>query len=391
MGQFEILYNDFETTKDISGFTQRHSENNCGIRFLLLRSLDSKHLAEILTKKETIAENNKFKGLLKLAYNTNITIEEVINYIESKRDIINNERNIAEEGLEDIIKNFGTVNCGLRNDKVDDIVKALVRDKSIKTIETLRSRVNDDITPRIKNYILWSFYNQTTNDLIEHAFIKHKKIIPTLRKIHDIDFFVKIENDIIPFDLKITHIADDFFDMYSKGLSANNSTEHDSYSINQQKQSEIETIKEYYKSRKRDLSLPNYGGLSKSEMLNILHSTKIKDDENFVDKICTMRKGLVENIGTELKKLEWWNYKFQGERLFSNNNRLFIFLAYTNAFEDGRPLKGKIEIIENAVNNLLNNINKSNINTIKYHYDKEAALTGNYTALSTSLLITANK
>jgi len=179
--------------------------------------------------------------------------------------------------------------------------------------------------------------------------------------------------------------------MYSKGLSANNSTEHDSYSINQQKQSEIETIKEYYKSRKRDLSLPNYGGLSKSEMLNILHSTKIKDDENFVDKICTMRKGLVENIGTELKKLEWWNYKFQGERLFSNNNRLFIFLAYTNAFEDGRPLKGKIEIIENAVNNLLNNINKSNINTIKYHYDKEAALTGNYTALSTSLLITANK
>ncbi|QCX34703.1 hypothetical protein FDN13_13880 [Caloramator sp. E03] len=391
MINFDKLYTEFEKTIDISGFTNKYSENNCSIRFLLLRSLDKPHLIELMGLKKHSITNGDFKNILKQAYNSSTTIEDILSYIESKRTIIDNERKKAEEGLYNIINNYGSVNCGLRNDKVDDIVKDLVRDKSIKSIDMLLNRIDKDIIPKIRNYILWSFYNQTTNDLIEHYFIKHSKIIPTLRKIHHIDFFIKIDNNIIPFDLKITHVAEDFFDLYSKGLIENDENSSDSYSINENGESEIEIIKSYYKKNKQIMSLPNYGGLSRKELLDILSSRHDEKTLNFVKSIYDLRRNSVEKIGSELKKLEWWNYKYQGERLFSNNNRLFIFLAYTNAFEDGRPLKGKLDVIESAVNDLLNSINVNKINTIKYHYDKDPSKVGNYSAKSVSILIKGEK
>jgi len=384
MVEFNIIHKEFESTKDISGFTQKYSDNRCGIRYLLLRSLDTPHLSELL--KVSIS---KYEGLLKQAYNSTLTTDAVLSYIESKRQEIDEVRNAAEEGLHDIILNFGPVNCGLRNDKVDDIVKSLVRDKTIKTIEELNERI-EYILPRLGNYIRWSFYNQTTNDLIEHIFIKHPKIIPTLRKIHHIDVFLKIGDSIIPFDLKFTHISDDFFDLYSMGL-IDAVTGNDDYEINSNGKSEIEMIKEYYKNNKKSLKLPNFGGLSKKEIICILSEVDDPKTQTFVESIYRNRYSLINNITGELKKLEWWNYKYQGERLFSNNNRLFLFLAYNNDFEDGRPIKGKLDIIEKNVNAFLDSITLEEINTIKYHYDKDPSLVGDYSAFSKSILIRTDK
>ena len=74
-----------------------------------------------------------------------------------------------------------------------------------------------------------------------------------------------------------------------------------------------------------------------------------------------------------------------------NNNRLFIFLAYKNVFEDGRPIKGKLDIIENSVKNLLDSITLNQINKINYKYEKDRSLTGNYSVKSLSILITDEK
>lgn len=388
---FQTLYNEFESSRDIAGFTNKYSTNNCSIRFLLMRSLDNHHLIELMTQKGIPHTKGRFEFLLQQLYNSSVSIEDVVTYINSKREEINSQRNEAEEGLRDIITNYGTVNCGLRNDKVDDIVKALVRDKTIKSVDTLRERIEYEIVPKIKNYILWSFYNQTTNDLIEHSFIKHPRVIPTLRKIHDIDFFIKLDDTIIPFDLKITHIAEDFFDLYTKGLLPADENCSDSFYVNSKNKSEIEIIKEFYKNKKRELSLPNYGGLSKNELLNVLENTSDPTAINFVRNIYMQRSNSIKQIAFDLKKLEWWNYKYQGERLFSNNNRFFIFLAYTNAFEDGRPIKGKLAVIENSVKKVLDSINSNCINNIKYCYDKDRSLAGNYSVKSLSILITDTK
>lgn len=87
-----------------------------------------------------------------------------------------------------------------------------------------------------------------------------------------------------------------------------------------------------------------------------------------------------------LKMLEWWNYKYQGERLFCNNNRLFVFLAYKTKFVDGRDLKGNTAEIGRKINELLDNLSTSSIHTIKYHYEKDSKLVGDYTVYSLSTI-----
>ena len=34
---------------------------------------------------------------------------------------------------------------------------------------------------------------------------------------------------------------------------------------------------------------------------------------------------MIQEVSNDTTTLEWWNYKYQGERLFSNNNRFFVF------------------------------------------------------------------
>ncbi|NMB50267.1 MAG: hypothetical protein GX997_07400 [Bacteroidales bacterium] len=333
----------------------------------------------------------RYEFLLEQAYNSNISTDDVVDYIEQKRQAILSERRAETEGLHKIIEDFGPVTCGLRNDRIDDIVKAIVRDKSIDSIEELRSRITDDFIPRIESYILWSFYNQTTNDLIEHYFIGHQNVVPTLRKIRNIDFFLRVRGTLIPFDLKITHISEDFFDMYSQGLIPNPTEHPDAFRLAQNRNSETRSIKAFYRVRKSRLSLPNYGSFSKKELLDALLASQDKESIRYVKTAFETRKAMIGDISSDLEKLEWWNFKYQGERLFANNNRLFLFFAYTDAFEDGRPIKGKLSIIKGAVQELLDDIENTPIHTIRYLYEKDPALTGDYRAQALSLLITDSK
>lgn len=106
----------------------------------------------------------------------------------------------------------------------------------------------------------------------------------------------------------------------------------------------------------------------------------------FVKKITAHR---CHNVAATIKNphcLEWWNYKFQGERLFCNNNRFFIFLTWKDQFLDGRILKGRTAPIGRQVTKLLDNFSYANLHTIHYHYDKLAALSGDYTAVALSTI-----
>jgi hypothetical protein len=253
------------------------------------------------------------------------------------------------EGLPEVLTDFPVVNCGVRNDKVDDIVKAFVRNKSLKSMDALFDELDNSMLPRIRQYSLWSYYNQTSNDIIELFFLKHPSVIPTLRKIHDIDFFIKIGNDIVPFDLKFTHISDSYFDLASQGIIRDERIEtHDDFYVDEASEnSEIKRIKAYYSAFKRshrDLALPNLSGLEKSDFCDLLIQTGDPDAHSFVVEMQRDHSTFVPATSDQLYPLEWWNYKYQGERLFCNNNRLFVFLAYKNKFVDGRELKGKTKV-----------------------------------------------
>ena len=396
MTDFDTLNELFEKGKDFYKLFSDYGDD--AIRYSLLRSLDNQNIKEFLGNRIDTSDTKK---LLRNAYNSNnfcfiiydfscydnsnVTISEVENYIMSKKEAILNERRLNEEVLINIVEDMDIVNCGIRNDQVDDIIKPFVRKKDFNSVDDINNELDNDLLPRIRNYIYWSCFNQLSNDLIENSFYSHPSIIPTLRKIHDIDFFIKIEGKIIPFDLKITHISDEFFNKYSEGLVEENN--NDTY-ISNNRDSEIKKIKKYYSSIKNEYNLQNYGGLSKIELLEILKNLNDEEINEKIDEFYNNRKNMIFEIQNNIKPLEWWNYKFQGERLFSNNNRLFVFLAHLNDFKDGKDLKKDITDIRSAITSKLDNLTLDDIHTINYVYEKDPKVNGNYSINCISILIT---
>ena len=381
---FEQLHQKFE--KKETDLYQLQQEEGFS-RYILVRSLGNEHLKELIERKTREAvKSGSAEELYARLFSLNVSQDEIIDYIKSKYPEVRESRKTQEEFLPKIISEFTDVKCGIRNDDLNETAKTLVRDKSIQSKADLEKKVDEVFDKTIRGYILWQYYNQVTNDLIEHIFNDHKNVIPTLRKIKYVDFLVKKGDSIIPFDLKITHISDEYFDLHKKGLTYT-AIGHDSFIVGNGK-SEEELIKEKYRSVKRELSLPNYSSLSKIEMVKILSEQGRPDLNQFVSDISASRKSIIDEIQDNLKAVEWWNYKFQGERLFKNNNRFFVFLAYKDSFEDARPLKGKLEDIRIKVNAKLDSILDTPINKIKYYYTKDKGLEGPYEVNSTSVIVT---
>lgn len=379
MTNFNTLNDMFETKKDFYKMFEMYNDD--ATRYALLRSLDNNNIKKFL--KDRIDTSNTRK-LLENAYNSDVTIDEIVKYIMSQKDVILAERKLNEDILISIVEDMDIVNCGIRNDQVDDIIKPFVRNKDFSSIDEMTDELDDKLLPRIRNYIYWSYFNQLSNDLIENSFYSHPSIIPTLRKIHDIDFFIKIDNKIIPFDLKITHISDEFFNKYSEGLD--DSETSDSFkSLNND--NEIKVIKDIYKNAKNEFDLPNYGGLSKLELIEILKSQDNEFINNEISLIYENREKIIDEISDDIRPLEWWNYKFQGERLFSNNNRFFVFLAHKKDFKDGKDLKKDISDIRESITKKLDNISLSDLHEIKYIYEKDVKFNGDYTVNCISILV----
>lgn len=381
---FKELHKNFEK-KETDLFKLQNEKGFS--KYILIRSLSNDHLKDLI-KKYTGKDLKKGKAedLYEILYNSTVTNDLVIKYINNEYPKVRKFRKEQEEYLPSIINEFGNLKCGIRNDNLNDTAKALVRDKTIKTKADLEIKVDEVFDSTIRGYILWQYYNQVTNDLIEHIFNDHENVIPTLRKIKYVDFLVKIDGKIIPFDLKITHISDDYFDLHKKGLTHTNEG-NDSFVVGDNK-SEIEIIKEKYKSVKKNLELPNYGSLSKSELIDILIQKGNEDTKQFAKEVLESRNSMISEIENNIIPVNWWNYKFQGERLFKNNNRFFVFLAYKDSFEDARPLKGKLDVISERVNKKLSSIKTDDLNHLKYYYTKDKGLEGTYEIYSISVLVT---
>lgn len=356
-------------------------------RYILIRTLGKEHICEILNAHNIVSLSNDYNELYEQLFYANINNQEIISYIKNKYPEIRQQRHEEEAHLPEIIKNFGIVSCGIRNDNLNEESKRLVRDKSIVSVEELNNAIDNLLQNKVKGYLLWEYYNQATNDLIEHLFNDNDNVIPTLRKITYVDFLIEINGEIVPFDLKITHISDEYFNCLSSGLIEDSG--NDSYRIGSSL-NELKQIKDYYGSIKRTFDLPNYGGLKKSEIVEVLKSKHINTIDEKLNEFYAKRLEMVNSLEQNKKSIEWWNYKFQGERLFKNNNRFYIFLVYDDSFDDARPLKGKIELITDKVNTELNKLKNGEYNVIKYYYDKDPSVRGEYEIVSTSVLISSH-
>lgn len=348
-------------------------------KYILVRSLDKHHLQKLIDQRTlSLPPRPKPSDLYQAVYDSTISIQDLIAFIKSEYPDVKAIRQDQEQHLPTILSGFTNVKCGVRNDNLNDLVSGLVRDKTIKSKQELDTRIQDLINNSVQDYIYWQYYNQASSDLLEHIFNDHPNIIPTLRKIKYVDFLIEINGEIIPFDLKVTHLSEDYYNLLKSGLTLGANGDDD-YIVGVN-DTEIQKIKEFYKSVKNKHSLPNYGQFTKLDLINELKKYESIDPSinTFLTALTLSRSQLVQETEQNLKKACWWNYKYQGERLFKNNNRFYIFLAYKDSYEDPRPLKGNLNDIKLKVNNLIDNLNTQNLMTIKYRYEKDPTVNGNY-------------
>ena len=138
-------------------------------RYALLRSLDNSNIKEFLKNKIDTSDTKK---LLCNAYNSDVTIDDIVKFIMSKKEDILQVRKMNEKFLISIVEDMDVVNCGIRNDQVDDIIKPFVRNKEFTSLDDMTSELDNKLLPRIRNYVYWSYFNQLSNDLIENSFYK---------------------------------------------------------------------------------------------------------------------------------------------------------------------------------------------------------------------------
>ena len=133
MSNFDSLFNEYANTKngDVYAFCQKYKANSVATRFLLIRSFDSKNLKKLLTKHHVSFSSGKEKELMQLAYDSDITIQNLLDYIEAKRPELIEEREREVSGLESVLQQIPVVGCGVRNDNLDTIVQAFTRNKDL--------------------------------------------------------------------------------------------------------------------------------------------------------------------------------------------------------------------------------------------------------------------
>jgi len=187
------------------------------VLFLKIRSLKKKNLQELCLKKLIIKENDEKKlnewELREIVFK-NFNHKEINDFIKK-----NFESEFSEEEIEIISKELENVEEHAPTvflDSFDSVLKRTVRNKKIMHLLELRKNIKENLITRLGSYVEWSWFNQKSNDLIEEIFNEHTKILPTIRKVRGVDFFINLKEQSIPVDLKLTFLPKEFSSIYIK-------------------------------------------------------------------------------------------------------------------------------------------------------------------------------
>lgn len=215
MNEIFALLNRAYNSNDFSTIL-RHQKGNY---FLKLRSLSRVQILRQLAKSLNVNINDVHgRQLFEYLFCQNISEQIVDDFI---REIYQKER-LGRLANEDYI--YGQLyrlhlfNWGgfFQNAVEQTIVNNYI--KKIKDYNQLINSIDHDLTPRLKNYILSSWYNHWTSVLIEDMFKDHEDILPSVGLVKKVDFFWNN----FPFDLKVTYFPDGFMRLkrHQKGLKS---------------------------------------------------------------------------------------------------------------------------------------------------------------------------
>lgn len=337
-----------------------------GNYFLKLRSLSRTEILRQFAHRANIdIQNIPGNQLFEYLFCENIPESAIDNFIkeiyqQERAERIGNEDHLYTQLFRLTVFNWG----GFYQNAVEQtIVNNYV--KKIRDYNQLLNSIDNDLAPRLKNYVLCSWYNHWTSILIEDMFKDHKDILPAVGLVKKVDFFWNN----FPFELKVTYSPDGFMKAKRKqrGLRP-----------------ELTELKFFA----REQGIPFDGTATKNEIFNelILRITESPnpDAQQFIQQFHQTRRNIINETIAGAQELIVWFYENQGTRRFDAANRLFIVLIDLNNLEESWKLKRNKEILSIQINDFLDTNRDIDFNKFKLHFNWEG---NNYQSYATCLFI----
>lgn len=340
--------------------------NQFGNYFLKLRSLSRAEILRQLSQRQNIdIQNVQGRQLFEHLFSQNIP-EQVINdyireiYQQERNERIGNEDNLYSQLFRLTVFNWG----GFYQNAVEQtIVNNYV--KKIQDYNQLINSVDNDLAPRLRNYVLCSWYNHWTSILIEDMFKDHQDILPAVGLVKKVDFFWNN----FPFDLKVTYFPDGFMKLkrQQRGLRP-----------------ELTELKAFARQNNIAYDRNTSDDDIFSELLLRITESPNQNAQDFISQFHQTRREIINETIANPNELIVWFYENQGTRRFDAANRFFIVLIDRNNLEESWKLKRNREILNQQINTFLNDNRNVDFNQFQLNFNWEG---NNYQSFATCLFI----
>lgn len=338
--------NDFETILN----------HQYGNYFLKLRSLSR---AEILRRLALLAgvniNNIQGRQLFEDLFCQNILQETIDNFI---REVYQEERGIRQQNEEKLYHDLYRLNHldsgGFHQSEVEVyIVKNYVKD--ISDLDVLEAKVQNELNEKIRNYVLWSWYNFWTSILIEDIFKDHQDIIPAVGLVKKVDFFWNN----FPFDLKVTFFPDGFMRLKRrhKGLP----------------EREIIELRAFARKNKIPFDRTLNDEEQFNELINRITESPKEKAQLFIQAFHNTRTEIINETLANPQELIVWFYENQAPRRFDAANRFFLVLIDRNHLEESWKLKRNGEVLRTRINTFLNENQNVDFDQYRTNFNWEGA------------------
>lgn len=360
-----------ETFKQLSN---AYNNNDFGIilnhqfgnYFLKLRSLSRAEILRQLALRANInVQNIQGWQLFEYLFCQNILEQTIDDYIREIYMQERNERVGNEDHLYTQLFRLHNFNWGgfYQNAVEQTIVNNYI--KKIRDYNHLINSVDNDLAPRLKNYVLCSWYNHWTSILIEDMFKDHEDILPAVGLVKKVDFFWNN----FPFDLKVTYFPDGFMKL-------------------KRQQRELRPELTELKAFARQNNIPFDREASDDHIFNELllriAESPNQNAQDFIAQFHQTRRDIINETIANPNELIVWFYENQGTRRFDAANRFFIVLIDRNNLEESWKLKRNREILNQQINDFLNANKNVDFNQLQLNFNWEGK---NYTSYATCLFI----
>lgn len=256
---------------------------------------------------------------------------------------------------------------GDQNNSLDkQMVRMFVKTNQILSFERLELEIQNDAMPRVRGYVLNSWYNYWCSVGIEHLFNLCPNVIPATGKIKNVDFFIGG----VPFDLKITYYPKEYQKKRIKEL---------------QLAEPLKLIKRY--AKELGIKTPKSEG-DELVGMNLLEQIKDKDKACFSEvmgHITNINNILIEDISNNKPLLLKWLYENQGEMRFGAENRIFIILCKLENFSESWRLKRNFHLVQEKIKIFIDNFKPGNISHLKIDFTFKGKP---YSSLTDAIIVT---